>query len=96
MRIAGALLVAMMAACARNPTPRCAASSDCARNEACYRGVCLPEREVDGGPPPPCAIGSLRCDDDCIDPLTDRDHCGACDHECRGREDRCALGICVH
>jgi len=90
------LLIALLAACAGNPTPRCESADDCERNDLCYRGLCLPEMEVDGGPPPPCPLGMLRCDDACVDPSNDRDHCGSCETECRGREDECELGTCVH
>ncbi len=84
------LLVAMLAACASNPTPRCATSDDCGRNELCYRGLCLPQMEVDAGAS--CPLGRLQCDDRCVDPTRDRHHCGRCDNEC---DDRCTLGLCV-
>jgi len=32
---------------------------------------------VDGGCRPPCEPSQVRCDGACIDPLTDREHCGA-------------------
>ena len=89
------LLVAWLAACASNPTPRCEVAADCPAHDACYRGVCLPDSEVDGGPPS-CPMDRLLCDDRCVDPEGDDDHCGGCGIECvREDDERCMGGACV-
>ena len=40
----------------------------------------------------PCGAARMRCGDRCVDLVTDRAHCGACDHACRS--DRCVDGDC--
>ncbi len=37
--------------------------------------------------------GTVQCGDDCIDPLTDRDHCGNCYNGC-GTNEQCVDGMC--
>lgn len=40
-----------------------------------------------------CAEGILICEGRCVDPMTDRDHCGACGVECDVGES-CFAGVC--
>ena len=46
--------------------------------------------EDDGGR---CGTGLTRCGDECVDRLTDVDHCGTCSFRCYGGQ-RCATGEC--
>jgi hypothetical protein len=39
-----------------------------------------------------CADDELACGGECIDPLTNAIHCGACDHDCLGGD--CTAGVC--
>lgn len=51
----------------------------------------------DAGPQPSplCSLDRpLRCGDECVNPLTDRHHCGRCGARCSGG-DRCVVGRCV-
>jgi subtilisin family serine protease len=43
-----------------------------------------------------CPFGNIKCGDICVDPDTDPDHCGACDHACvyDHAEGMCQGGIC--
>ncbi len=41
-----------------------------------------------------CVGGMLACADQCSDPMTDHDHCGACDGACTDAED-CLAGHCT-
>src|SRR5690606_40732022 len=41
-----------------------------------------------------CAAGALECDGQCVDPKTNRDHCGGCGNACEeGRV--CEEGLCA-
>ncbi len=40
-----------------------------------------------------CRSGMIRCDDECVDPLTDVDYCGGCDVECD--DTFCGGGECI-
>jgi hypothetical protein len=94
------LLLSLVAltGCAHNPTPRCAAASDCANGNTCYRGFCIAAGAVDTGPAPDagaCGFGQTRCGHDCVYLQTDRDHCGTCETRCHGGGmDRCSFGHC--
>ena len=39
-----------------------------------------------------CPAGQQRCDEKCVSTSTDRDHCGACGHDCAGGD--CKDGVC--
>ncbi len=41
-----------------------------------------------------CASPKLLCGNDCVDPQTDKAHCGECDHACPAVA-TCAEGVCV-
>ncbi|WP_437485360.1 hypothetical protein WME75_00670 [Sorangium sp. So ce1014] len=45
-----------------------------------------------GGGLPGCDAGQLSCSGLCVDPTSDREHCGACDHYCLGQA--CVQGRC--
>ncbi len=47
---------------------------------------------VDSGPV--CASPQTACSGACVDPMTDRDHCGACGTRCPGGQ-VCAMGRCA-
>ena len=50
---------------------------DCAKDgKTCENGAC-----VGSGPANDCDPGKVKCGEDCIDPMTDNDHCGA-DAQC--------------
>lgn len=50
------------------------------------------EPGADAGPPAPgCDAPRLTCGDECVDPATDRRHCGGCGTPCAGA---CAAGVC--
>ena len=40
-----------------------------------------------------CAIGEIRCGDNCVDPDTSLEHCGVCDNPCTGMQ-LCIAGVC--
>lgn len=64
-----------------NPTPRCEVQSDCAENEHCYRGLCVPDAIAsDAGPT--CDDGKAWCDGRCVKTNDDDDHCGSCNNRC--------------
>lgn len=64
----------------------------CRRREVCRQGVCCPEHHI-------------VCDGACVDPRSDRVHCGACDIGCAstcrdgscfdGQGRLCIRGVCV-
>lgn len=41
-----------------------------------------------------CGLGQIKCDNECVDPSTDRENCGGCDIACAA-EEYCAAGICA-
>ena len=59
----------------------------CASGQLCSDGVCVTT----------CSAGRIVCDDECVDPLTDREYCGATTCDAAGTKgDVCATGqICV-
>jgi hypothetical protein len=53
----------------------------CGTGELCLDGDC-------------CPAGRISCAGECVDPLTNKNHCGGCGNECPGRDD-CEGGMCV-
>jgi len=64
----------------------------CAADEACVEADGSASCVVRG----PCSDepGTLACGGDCVDPLTDRRHCGGCGRSC-ARDEQCVEGSCV-
>jgi hypothetical protein len=92
-----AVCLVSLGGCPSNPTPRCAPG--CEPGLVCDRGYCIP-----GMPVPPdaamplvdsgCGASMLFCEAHCIDPRSDRDHCGRCGNRCTGMTDACNDGVC--
>ena len=65
---------------------------ECGPDQFCFKGVCQ------------CGDSTIGCGSECVDPLTNAFHCGACGHVCPGYWDRindplggtptCVLGKC--
>ncbi|MBQ9817076.1 MAG: hypothetical protein IJM59_06415 [Proteobacteria bacterium] len=71
----------------------CTHYSNCAKQgNACENGVCV------GGTVNDCAPGKVKCGDNCVDPMTDNQYCGA-DSSCQKftacvDDKTCAGGVC--
>jgi hypothetical protein len=57
---------------------------ECADDESCEQGQCLPL----------CDDGLIPCGEECVDPLIDTNNCGDCGNEC-GDDELCSDGYCV-
>lgn len=84
--------------CPSNPTPRCAPG--CPADLVCDRGYCISGVAPDATSATtdaavPCGAPLLVCEARCIDPRSDRDHCGRCGVRCRDRTDACVEGRCA-
>ena len=75
------------------------AQDSTSRNDVAYVGgscgqACGTDEVCAGGPyRSPDAIGHLECKSECVDPQSDRNHCGKCDSRC-DTDEACVLGIC--
>lgn len=83
--------------------PATDAAGDAPVSDATGADAARPEAGRDGGPAcePACPGGSSCCAGldgapVCVDPSSDPDHCGVCDHVCsEGRGTECRRGFCV-
>lgn len=59
-------------------------------------GPDVPSEDPDMGVPNPCSEGELLCGEECIDPMSNDEHCGRCDNECERAVNvgGCEAGVC--
>ena len=60
----------------------CNSDVDCGSRLGCFDDICC------------CKPGLDNCGSECVDIMTDRDHCGRCGHSCH-RDESCKEGLCV-